>query len=556
MCARKASAAVVLTCILCTVAIAGQLPDLKRNWIFPAVHVRSDGLVYILGSYDPDDGYLLELYDPTAGSTDLPQRPPVSTSGRKGTTSQVLFGGNRLLVCLYDNCQVYSPSSNAWEGKRVQGGDTNLLVMNDGQILRAGGMGYYLDTSESYLIDPATLQSVATGRLNESRDGHAMVKLSDGRVLAAGGLHWFMVGAGPVRSAEIFDPTTRIWTKVAGPRNWLGGKGWLLPDGTAFVLDIDDAEVYDSDKDEWTVVPFARGELRGQTTFLPNGTVLFSGGNDVLGSVKNVTTIYDPLTGATRPGRPMRIPRTVHGAALLPDGGVLALGGLTTAGVATKSVEQIYYGESQLTASLDPGFYVVSTTQDQWSTDGLWGVDVQNVSGFEGGWHFGGLLPAAGKDVGFASFSLAAPATVNANVILQALPATNGPLEFTLQLLDSNKRLVAGPISGLGSLQWTQTLQPGSYIVELRSSSRAPAAAFQVSLLAPHLAPGASGGAVLDRSAGVAGFVGFYLASRQDVQIKLYNENTYGRPRGVGEVTLTLYDAAGRRLQAVGPDAP
>lgn len=37
--------------------------------------------------------------------------------------------------------------------------------------------------------------------------------------------------------------------------------------------------------------------------------------------------------------------------------------------------------------------------------------------------------------------------------------------------------------------------------------------------------------------------------------LRLFNENTYGRPRGVGEVTLTLVDAAGRVIQSAGPEA-
>ena len=37
--------------------------------------------------------------------------------------------------------------------------------------------------------------------------------------------------------------------------------------------------------------------------------------------------------------------------------------------------------------------------------------------------------------------------------------------------------------------------------------------------------------------------------------INLYNEQTYGYPRGAGEVILTLYDAAGKVLQRVGPGA-
>jgi hypothetical protein len=36
------------------------------------------------------------------------------------------------------------------------------------------------------------------------------------------------------------------------------------------------------------------------------------------------------------------------------------------------------------------------------------------------------------------------------------------------------------------------------------------------------------------------GFIAFYLDTRQEIAITLYNQNTYGVPRGAGEVILTL----------------
>ena len=51
------------------------------------------------------------------------------------------------------------------------------------------------------------------------------------------------------------------------------------------------------------------------------------------------------------------------------------------------------------------------------------------------------------------------------------------------------------------------------------------------------------------------GYVAFYLPERQDVTIRLYNENTYGSPRGAGEVILTLYDSSGKVIARSGPGA-
>jgi hypothetical protein len=205
--------------------------------------------------------------------------------------------------------------------------------------------------------------------------------------------------------------------------------------------------------------------------------------------------------------------------------------------------------------TLDPGFYVTTANLNQIGDSGFWGIEVHSSGPLDGGLNFGGLLAGGGKEVGFGAFYIAEPQTVSATVNLQALPGTSGPLEFTLNVLDVNKNRVAGPIQGLGNLTWSQALQPGFYVLELRSSDRAPAASFQMAVNAPRLQAGGSAGASLQASAGVTGFVGFYLASRQDVSINLYNEQTYGFPRGAGEVILTLYDAAGKVLQRVGPGA-
>jgi hypothetical protein len=238
----------------------------------------------------------------------------------------------------------------------------------------------------------------------------------------------------------------------------------------------------------------------------------------------------------------------------MPDGAVLLFGGLLENGQATASVERVAW-EPRSTTPLETGYYVATASQRPSGSDGFWGIEVHSSGPLDGGLNFGGLLAGGGKEVGFGAFYIAEPQTVSATVNLQALPGTSGPLEVTLNVLDVNKNRVAGPIQGLGNLAWSQALQPGFYVLELRSSDRAPPASFQMAVNAPRLQAGGSAGASLQASAGVTGFVGFYLASKQDVTINLYNEQTYGYPRGAGEVILTLYDAAGKVLQRVGPGA-
>jgi hypothetical protein len=236
------------------------------------------------------------------------------------------------------------------------------------------------------------------------------------------------------------------------------------------------------------------------------------------------------------------------------DGTALLLGGAERPGEATKSVES-YAWEPALRLSLDEGFYIATANQRPNAVDGFWGLEVHSSGALDGGLNFGGLLAAKGSEVGFGAFYIAEPQTVTANLNLQALPGNTGPLEVTLRVLDVNKNVVAGPINGIGNLTWNRALQPGFYVLELRSSDRAPPMSFQMAVSAPQLQAGGSAGCRVEKSAGVTGFVAFYLATKQDVAINLYNENTYGRPRGAGEITLTLMDATGKVVQQNGPGA-
>jgi hypothetical protein len=171
----------------------------------------------------------------------------------------------------------------------------------------------------------------------------------------------------------------------------------------------------------------------------------------------------------------------------------------------------------------------------------------------DGGLNFGGTLPGGGRDVGFGGFYLPEAQTVKASVDFQ--PIGSGTFEVTVRLLDVNKQPVAAAITGATHIEFTQALAAGFHVIELRTSDRSPPATYQFALNAPRLAGGAVAGGVLDPTLGVPGFAAFYLPEREDVTIRLYNENTYGSPRGAGEVILTLYDSTGKVIARSGPGA-
>jgi hypothetical protein len=86
--------------------------------------------------------------------------------------------------------------------------DDTATLLNNGQVLVAGGDGNsgYLSSAELY--NPATGIWTATGSLNTARDDDTATLLNSGQVLVAGGRG----PSGLLASAELYNPATGIWT--------------------------------------------------------------------------------------------------------------------------------------------------------------------------------------------------------------------------------------------------------------------------------------------------------------------------------------------------------
>ncbi len=236
---------------------------------------------------------------------------------------------------------------------------------------------------------------------------------------------------------------------------------------------------------------------------------------------------------------------------MLHDGTVLIMGGETSNGLSTASVERFAW-EPRFSTSVDAGFWIATADQSAYGTDGIWSLEAR-VPVIPGGIAFGGLLPGAGQDVAYASFTLAQSQTVRGVINLETVPGAIGPLEFSLQVLDANRKLVGSSQQGLGAMQWSLDLSAGSYTIQIQMSSRAPAAAFQALVLADRMEGGALAGASLQRTAGVTGYLAFGVAAKSDVTFSLYNEQTLGSPRGAGEVVLRLLDPTRKIVKEAGP---
>ena len=177
---------------------------------------------------------------------------------------------------------------------------------------------------------------VPTGNLNVSRWRHTATLLANGKVLVVGG--WAQDA--PLRSAELYDPTTGTWSMTGSlTAARVDHTATLLPNGKVLVVGggfqdyaPDFAELYDPDTGMWSPTRYIQGRVLHTATLLQNGKVLVAGGSLVSGADAGAA-LYDPAAGTwSAAGRPKVPGRAYHRATLLQDGRVLVTGGLFDGG--------------------------------------------------------------------------------------------------------------------------------------------------------------------------------------------------------------------------------
>lgn len=163
------------------------------------------------------------------------------------------------------------------------------------------------------------------------------VGLDGGSVLIAGGYD-FDLGIQP--SAGIFDPASSTLSPAGSLRTGRNFASWVtLETGEVLVVggfhpaqgSLSLSEIWDG--------AFAAGASTTErrealtATLLPDGRVLAAGGLSAVGFVFHASAeIYDPATGEFAPAGDMDVARAFHAAALLPSGSVLVVGGDSGAG--------------------------------------------------------------------------------------------------------------------------------------------------------------------------------------------------------------------------------
>ena len=168
--------------------------------------------------------------------------------------------------------------------------------------------------------------------MTAKRAAHTATLLGNGKVLIAGG---FVSNGGGLSSAEVFDPTTNIFTSaqnLSTPR--ASHTATLLPNGKILIAGgyngdyLNSSEIFDPTTNRFTsagrMVTARSGHV---ATLLNNGRVLLAGGVGTGWTFLADAELYDPKTNTFTATGAMQAARESHTATLLNDGKVLITGG-------------------------------------------------------------------------------------------------------------------------------------------------------------------------------------------------------------------------------------
>jgi uncharacterized protein YjdB len=273
------------------------------RWLHTAT-LLNDGTVLVAGGSDLANEETLdtaEIYNPATGTFTL--LASTLNTARVGHTATLLNNGQVLIVGGYDpatgliaDAELYDPATQTF----IDLGDTNApryghtaTVLQNGQVLIVGGETdpaptAALNTAEVFDLPSQTFTLVPVP-MTTTREGHAAVLLTNGKVLITGG---DIPGTGSLNTAEIYDPTSGTFSAVTSAMT----------------------------------VP----RISHVLTVLNGGKVLIMGGATDSGgtsTVLNSAELYDPLSQGFAAAGVMTSAREHHTVSLLNDGTVLVAGG-------------------------------------------------------------------------------------------------------------------------------------------------------------------------------------------------------------------------------------
>lgn len=255
--------------------------------------------------------------------------------------------------------EIYDPYVDRWtagaalSARRMAHDATRLP---DGRVLISGGMSSGLQSLKTCeIFDPKTNTVTPTGAMSVARVIHEVVPLRNGKMLAIGGFEKFLTNSALatvnsiLQTTEIYDPAKGVWSAAAPmsvPRAGVavlelsggrilvaGGAGWTRFLGFKIPTIWRSTEIYDPATGRWSKGP-DMNVARGLFEFTPigKGRYLVAGGVSQLtlsnpGAPTPTCEIFDPATRKfTSTGR-MSWPRALNHTVPLGGGRYLTMGG-------------------------------------------------------------------------------------------------------------------------------------------------------------------------------------------------------------------------------------
>ena len=265
-----------------------------------------------------------ERYDPESGSWSILTGMQLQSGHHRSVAlrdGRFLIAGGWARKGEPYSWDIYDPLSDSLNpaaplGDRCEA--VELLTLQTGEVLCAGGGSIPGEAAlaKAWLYQPPADRWASLPPMLDSRIDHTLTLLKDGRVLVAGGAHWPDPHGLPVRRAtcELYDPS-----RYAPPPSADSAEVAATPDQSLGQWERTES------------LKLAR-DLHSATVLL-DGKVLVAGGRTGIANHEEVLTatceLYDPATRKWSPTGSFQGPhRYNHRAILLPDGRVLAVGGV------------------------------------------------------------------------------------------------------------------------------------------------------------------------------------------------------------------------------------
>lgn len=325
----------------------------------------SDGKVLVTGGITatPAVSATAEIYDPASGIWSVTGS---MASARNLHTATLLANGKVLVVggstdtagnTPLATAELYDPAVGTWSNVgslNTEARHSHIAVkLSNGKVLIAGGRNSTTPThySSAEVYDPSTTTWTATGSLAQVRSDHAAGLLSDGKVIVAGGCtNNYCNNNANGKKVEIYDPSAGTWSTAASMNvNRRRYRLEVLSSGNVLVfggvgLDgiLASTEVYNVAGNTWDSRN-SLGTTRAsspKSVLLQDGRVLSTGGCVDNEMQLDSGRIFDPSTGVWSLTGAMPAERCNHSAVVLANGTVLTAGG--DAGSSTSATASIY----------------------------------------------------------------------------------------------------------------------------------------------------------------------------------------------------------------------